>query len=235
MCPLSRDWSAIGPRCQPFSVFAGVGLIPLPGFELSEQVIAQKRSEPLSPQTLGFHLGLASLGTAQERSQRRATVPRLSQARSMIASSERPVGLIVAALRAKSDDRNVARLSENYRGPTTSCTSMTRSRFCAGSFRFRKLRFGRLPRSCEVAPKRRCHFRTTVRNCPTASRHCARALRGGREGGSDRRRMRAFRAFRVKRRGRRDACGGSKGGHPATGSNRRRRARRSAIGPDRAP
>jgi hypothetical protein len=81
--------------------------------------------------------------------------------------------------RLVSRDRNVARLSENYRGPTTSCTSMTRSQFCAGSFRFRKLRFGRLPRSCEVAPKRRCHFRTTVRNCPTASRRSTRRLRAG--------------------------------------------------------
>src|ERR1019366_1607886 len=55
-------------------------------------------------------------------------------------------------------------------GPTTSCTSMTRRRFCAGPFRSRELRFGRLPRSCEVPPKRRCHFRTTARNSPTASR-----------------------------------------------------------------
>jgi hypothetical protein len=72
------------------------------------------------------------------------------------------------------DDPYVARLSENSRGPTTSCTSMTRSRFCAGPFRSRELRFGRLPRSCEVPPKRRCHFRTTARNSPTASRHCDR-------------------------------------------------------------
>ena len=73
------------------------------------------------------------------------------------------------------NDRNGERLSENYRGPTTSCTSITRSRFCAGSFRFRKVRFGRLARSCEVAPKRRCHFCTTVRNFPTASRRGDRA------------------------------------------------------------
>ena len=72
------------------------------------------------------------------------------------------------------DDCQVARLSENSRGPTTSCTSMTRSRFCAGPFRSRDLRFGRLPRSWEVPPKRRCHFRTTARNSPTASRQSDR-------------------------------------------------------------
>jgi hypothetical protein len=55
-------------------------------------------------------------------------------------------------------DHFVARLSENSRGPTTSCTSMTRSRFCAAPFRSRELRFGRLPRSWEVPQKRRCHF-----------------------------------------------------------------------------
>jgi len=38
-----------------------------------------------------------------------------------------------AALAAR--DRFGERLSENSRGPTTSCTSMTRSRFCAGPFR----------------------------------------------------------------------------------------------------
>ena len=57
---------------------------------------------------------------------------------------------------------------------------MTRSRFCAGPFRSRELRFGRLPRSCEVPPKRRCHFRTTARNSPTASRHRSRPLEQGR-------------------------------------------------------
>jgi hypothetical protein len=62
----------------------------------------------------------------------------------------------------------------NSRGPTTSCTSMTRSRFCAVPFRSRDLRFGRLPRSWEVPPKRRCHFRTTARNSPTASRQSTR-------------------------------------------------------------
>ena len=77
------------------------------------------------------------------------------------------------------DDSFGERLSENSRGPTTSCTSMTRSRFCAGPFRSRDLRFGRLPRSWEVPPKRRCHFRTTARNSPTASRPSDRPLRAG--------------------------------------------------------
>jgi len=78
---------------------------------------------------------------------------------------------------AEARDRNVARLSEYPRGPTTSCTSMTRSRFCAGSFMVQTLRFGRVSRSCEVAPKRSCHSRTTARNCPTASRRTDRAVR----------------------------------------------------------
>ena len=82
----------------------------------------------------------------------------------------------VSPIPADPGQRFVARLSENSWGPTTSCTSMTRSRFCAGPFRSRELRFGRLPRSCEVPPKRRCHFRTTARNSPTASRHCARPV-----------------------------------------------------------
>jgi len=47
------------------------------------------------------------------------------------------------------------------------------------SFRFQKLRFGRLSRSCEVAPERSCHFRTTARNCPTASRQGDRARQAG--------------------------------------------------------
>jgi hypothetical protein len=82
-----------------------------------------------------------------------------------------------ARIRTAAGERIVARLSENSRGPTTSCTSMTRSRFCAGPFRSRD-RFGRLPRSWEVPPKRRCHFRTSARNSPTASRQRDRATRG---------------------------------------------------------
>src|ERR1017187_3649272 len=109
---------------------------------------------------------------------------RLSWPRSPVASAFEPAGVRPSLVlpRASSghelgalDERFVARLSENSRGPTTSCTSMTRSRFCAGPFRSRDLRFGRLPRSWEVPPKRRCHFRTTARNSPTASRHSGRA------------------------------------------------------------
>jgi hypothetical protein len=80
-------------RCAPFalwftscngnSLIAGRRLVPLPGFELSRWVLARERSGPLSPQTLGFHLGVASLTNAHERSQPCATVPRLSQDRSM--------------------------------------------------------------------------------------------------------------------------------------------------------
>jgi hypothetical protein len=76
-------------------------------------------------------------------------------------------------------DRDVARLSENSRGQTSSCAEMTRSRCCVGSFRSRKLRRGPLPRSCEVAPNRCCHFRTTARNSPTASRRCDSGGSGG--------------------------------------------------------
>ena len=52
----------------------------------------------------------------------------------------------------------------------TSCRPVTRSRFCIGSFRSRKVRFGRLQRSCEVGEKCHCHFRTTALVCATASR-----------------------------------------------------------------
>jgi len=75
------------------------------------------------------------------------------------------------------NERFGERLSENPRGLMPSCTSMTRRRFCAGPFGSRELRFGRLPPSCEVPPKRRCHFRTTTRNSPTASRRTSRQTR----------------------------------------------------------
>ena len=90
------------------------------------------------------------------------------------------------------------RLSENSRGPTTSWTSMTRSRFCAGPFRSRDLRFGRLPRSWEVPPKRRCHFRTTARNSLTASRLRNRSVWERPDHESDRRRRPGFRALRER-------------------------------------
>ena len=121
-------------------------------------------------------------------------------------------------------DRVVARLSENSRGPTTSCTSMTRSRFCAGSFRSRELRFGRLPRSCEVPPKRRCHFCTTARNSPTASRRCARPVLKLLAHESARRRDAAFDSPRMSQPRARQECGpvtagclgGPRGRHPGT-------------------
>src|SRR5947209_2748089 len=59
---------------------------------------------------------------------------------------------------------------------TLSCTSVTSGGLRAGSFRSRRRRFGRPSRSCEVAPMRRCHFRTTAQNCPTASRQRDRGL-----------------------------------------------------------
>jgi hypothetical protein len=68
------------------------------------------------------------------------------------------------------DDCYVARLSHKPPGPMTSCRSVTRSRFCIGSFRSRKVRFGRLQRSCEVGEKCHCYFRTTALVCATASR-----------------------------------------------------------------
>ena len=70
------------------------------------------------------------------------------------------------------DDSYGERLSHKPPGPMTSCRSVTRSRFCIGSFRSRKVRFGRLQRSCEVGEKCHCHFRTTALVCATASRQC---------------------------------------------------------------
>jgi hypothetical protein len=106
---------------------------------------------------------------------------------------------------------------------------MTRSRFCAGPFRSRELRFGRLPRSCEVPPKRRCHFRTTARNSPTASRHCSRGLSGGVGNECDRPQRRAFRVAGIKRRGR-VPCHGSGAGLSRRAIERFQRGSRPAAG-----
>jgi hypothetical protein len=61
------------------------------------------------------------------------------------------------------------RLSHKPSGSSTFCASTTKRRFRREPFRSRRVRFGRLRRSCEVGEKCRCHFRTAALVCATAS------------------------------------------------------------------